>query len=1559
MTQDTDIDEPNRIPISQLDTSTQAHSGAVEGVVTLIWPYSISKQSFSILLAEPDFRLRRQRGQVRVHFTGSSAKAAARHNVQSGDNVILNLLGAQWEKDETAPSTPGRGVEWELHYAERAVLKVHRDGQPPIIIDVDHPVQSPEARSLSPLLDEPASIPHFPSTPIRFPAASTLRQVWSTPAFLKRDRRSTTSFFGSDYDPFDEDEFKDNNRRKKTKFGRNSDQWRFTEKSSSPENVAEFGVQVDDRSTVEDTQDSRVNGHGELRETMEPDQIDREKGVERISATEELLNNVRMPDDSPSPSHAPTIFPAEKDVIESLASSKGVAVVPAAKMQDSSSSRAEHVEPQTEQEEIPRRQDTSAQITEDLYEISEGLDTPTVNKALQVLHGEAVPLNSRDDGQNDRDLAEFLDQLQSDARELSLPPKAQDDQHIVDVSQESGHANPAQAAPEALLDIKDSADVVPPSDYINSDAVVPQIEDTQDADALTSPPQRLQKNSLDGSPNMESQSQLGAAEIRHTEADLSPLKHGDASRTTEEAPHVSVTNEAAHAIHQEDNVASDTGASQGQGLSDQNKLYDPQGYQLEEKSKPGTHVEPEREDQFEAKDVLQPSHGLPAVEIDAESTTQSNEASNEMPGSLDSTEKALPQYSSSSNELSSEEDEEDMPRRPRDSYPPDWASSSTDDNFDDREIILGMPHPSFQEAASSQEPTTVETTHISTAQTISIDDSDDNEDVIGQSQTDGAAMSAITNIRQESRLSDPLSPVKHKGSPTLPSPRILPNTIPDSQATAKASQPETPAASRMPQNDEVKSISSAESDQIQEDDVEVNSSQISPSSASPNFRISSEDVIPPNRSPLDISRSPAALEQHDAVELQDSHGPSDDDMESQNAPPPQSTSIEAHIDPRLKNKALTPNDTQQREKLSQESGISLRSVQDTHDLPTPQLTQNRSSDIMLPASLRSPSPAIDSLLPLIPFMKSSPRAIDKKTDLIDELQRLKTGVRGSPRSSPRSRRVSNIPASISPWFAPKRVSDFVPDSREQSDVDSEEVSVSPSEEEASMESADSEQNEEEDEEEIPSSSWEAPAESQVFKPGPQDIGVQFSTPLPAALSSPHLGLRTSHAYYSPLSTLASHFANQTSTLSIVLASIPPARAASGPRDFYTTILLTDPSSVASSSPPTSTSTSKATIPPSVTLARIFRPSHASLPSPCTTGSILLLRSFTVQSTDRRPSLLSSASSAWAIFHPQKPDPIISGPPLEFGAEERGYVRGLGDWWDQLSSSVKSTIVEQANRQAEKMKGKEERERIRGRRLKGMGLRLAPGALKEKEEREVVKGEGKHSLRDGKEWRDDVEKPKRGYKKRANETVKHQLRDGTDNHNRIPKVLALDPRQKTKPPLRMLPSLSILPRRSPRRHRRPSLRTQLREATTPGYCIIPYRECLVQFREDIWKVPKRDGDATPPVSPKTVPVGFVNGEEVEKLGHEEEEDGDNSDASGGEGDGSAGDEGLRLKQYGEGDGRVVEEMEMPGASCQREGNPTTFSRKKRRVMLEKDVGDRAARKACQERKDRYCSSELSA
>lgn len=124
MTETTDPPGLGSVPIAQLEPSLTCSGKTFEGVVTLIWPYSASNASFSILLAEPDFRLRRQQGQVRIHFSGSSAKAVSRCDPQSGDQVILQLDGAQWEKDETVSKTPGRGINWQLRFEERATLKV-------------------------------------------------------------------------------------------------------------------------------------------------------------------------------------------------------------------------------------------------------------------------------------------------------------------------------------------------------------------------------------------------------------------------------------------------------------------------------------------------------------------------------------------------------------------------------------------------------------------------------------------------------------------------------------------------------------------------------------------------------------------------------------------------------------------------------------------------------------------------------------------------------------------------------------------------------------------------------------------------------------------------------------------------------------------------------------------------------------------------------------------------------------------------------------------------------------------------------------------------------------------------------------------------------------------------------------------------------------------------------------------------------------------------------------------------------------------------------------------
>ena len=113
------------IPIAQLELSNaQGLSKSVRGVVTLIWPYSSSTKRAALLLAEPDFRLRKSKGQVRVQFAGPAAEAIARSKISSGDEVVLSLQGARWVDATAGISTPGRSVDVELEYKRRIVCAV-------------------------------------------------------------------------------------------------------------------------------------------------------------------------------------------------------------------------------------------------------------------------------------------------------------------------------------------------------------------------------------------------------------------------------------------------------------------------------------------------------------------------------------------------------------------------------------------------------------------------------------------------------------------------------------------------------------------------------------------------------------------------------------------------------------------------------------------------------------------------------------------------------------------------------------------------------------------------------------------------------------------------------------------------------------------------------------------------------------------------------------------------------------------------------------------------------------------------------------------------------------------------------------------------------------------------------------------------------------------------------------------------------------------------------------------------------------------------------------------
>jgi hypothetical protein len=113
------------IPIAQLSPELSAlESKQFRAVVTLIWPFSSSTRQCALLLVESDFRLRRKKGQVRVRFTGSSARAIVGTGIGIGDEVVLGLRGAQFVERDTTVNTPGNSVEWDLCFSQTFVVQV-------------------------------------------------------------------------------------------------------------------------------------------------------------------------------------------------------------------------------------------------------------------------------------------------------------------------------------------------------------------------------------------------------------------------------------------------------------------------------------------------------------------------------------------------------------------------------------------------------------------------------------------------------------------------------------------------------------------------------------------------------------------------------------------------------------------------------------------------------------------------------------------------------------------------------------------------------------------------------------------------------------------------------------------------------------------------------------------------------------------------------------------------------------------------------------------------------------------------------------------------------------------------------------------------------------------------------------------------------------------------------------------------------------------------------------------------------------------------------------------
>ncbi|KAL5355341.1 hypothetical protein BJX96DRAFT_141139 [Aspergillus floccosus] len=224
----------DQIPIAQLSPAVENLSrSSIHATVSLLWPYSSSTKSLGLLLAEPDFRLRRSNGQVKVIFHGHIAESVAASSLGIGDDVFLGLEGARFLDNQATTQTPGKCVTWDLHFDDRVLLEVFRASERLSTVKVDPPSSTvPNIRITSPTPVTPT--PKIAPLPGGI-ASVTHAESWQSPAFVGRSRTSFGALVDSAFDPFaEEDGYVPGKGRKRARFSMRNSDWRIVDEPEVP-----------------------------------------------------------------------------------------------------------------------------------------------------------------------------------------------------------------------------------------------------------------------------------------------------------------------------------------------------------------------------------------------------------------------------------------------------------------------------------------------------------------------------------------------------------------------------------------------------------------------------------------------------------------------------------------------------------------------------------------------------------------------------------------------------------------------------------------------------------------------------------------------------------------------------------------------------------------------------------------------------------------------------------------------------------------------------------------------------------------------------------------------------------------------------------------------------------------------------------------------------------------------------------------------------------------------------------------------------------------------------
>ena len=1258
----------SQLPIAQLQPSIESDNVYARGVITVVWPYSASTQAWGFLLVDPDFRLRRQRGQVRISFHGPCARRTARCGLASGDEINLSIAGAQWREDAAQDQTPGKSVGWELSYDERVVLEVCKlfrtqngmsnvviqktikNGEP-LLVDSDHMSPSPEpARSLLSLT--PPETPNgIAQTPVQKSVShlEANNTTWSSPAFLKVKEPLSLSLLGRTVDLFwdDQDTWDADRPTKRAKFGRSSGQWRFVERTPSPEVEAEpeLSNAIMPQDPISEDTTRRPEGDAASWEVQDSD--DMARGDSPISSNRDAELEKLEPNQD-------LARPREEATQSSIESAR---------------------EGQILDVEYPELRDPARSSSIET-EVITYLPDPTPSIARS-------PPQSFRDGQSI-----------ADAQPRSSPFETT-------VSSPKLETSPP-LPPEAMISFREKS----PGLRIDIQGATPRMDNLPDDEVQAPDTPRLQPLPSPGlnivSP-IETRSQVPAAFFDQQRNFL----RGSALQMPQ-----AVTPSSKHEP-QEDNTASSDGAGtsstkapEGElatatSASEEIKILD-SGIlvpieNLSNATRNDSEIVPQKDisasavndaDEPEGKSSIDPERKHSYLTLPKSSKDNTNTellvnvdlvAQNAEPGQTQDTDIQTVENIEPATDhhetlyynipgLSGNADTpmENLEDRIAEETKIRHIIEKEDSLFqemmayidDDDNAPTTTPHVEAQEdklelemdEALNLSKTRGSQEHIDPAlqafQSEHLESSATNTQRVFSDLEYGKEPPSHLNSIQEIKEGHPHA-IDIDAAPRSLSPEEdqdmleyeVPDTYVDEEDLPYSSvTEETPTVRRAPEVIDLvgshETESSLESDKLEDNllaDKSASDRSKSPS-ASPDRKAAVQVVVEKTSTRFAIDENQESDAEPSRQDLATS---SDMDVEPEE---PQVESVPDYTMP----SSLPPPASQRSRPLtraqSKFAGFGFSDEEDSSTPPTiirdfaPQYPQTPEASQRIPENSLSRSVDLKTYdEPSLP----TPRPTQRSVADLDEDSRSPEYYTAPSETkiheSDGNQRTSQIEDS--------QAASTIERAEDVKSLRTEDTNTDPLSQQAPSL--------------LPSSATAAKMNLASTAPKSQELH---------ASAEPPLGLRTPLSYYVPLPSLHQYVNDRIDVLAICVSATKPVKAKSGRRDFLQTLYLSDPSS--------------STMPTTITTANLFRPFDVALPSP-TLGEVILLRECKVESRQKKMMLSSTSTSSWALWRRNADGEAagmeVKGPPIEVGPEERGVVRGLSAWWDSLDKGFRDRI----------------------------------------------------------------------------------------------------------------------------------------------------------------------------------------------------------------------------------------------------------------------------------------------